>query len=192
MRKLHCTTCHFNRVDIKTRRAIPHTCGLENGMSLTKFPFLKKISNSIMKNEFLENLQRKKLDALREIDIIEKMIQEEVSKSKNCKTQKKLIKIINPIKGKKSDMDLKKYYKISELSNIVGIGKTTLRFWENEFKIKVAKNSKGTRYYIKKDIETFKFLKHLTHVEKFTLDGAKIKLNKFKTLENWYKQFVVS
>ncbi|MDE6198523.1 MAG: MerR family transcriptional regulator, partial [Muribaculaceae bacterium] len=42
----------------------------------------------------------------------------------------------------------KKYYKIREVAEIIGLPASTLRFWENKFKIiKPHRNEHGTRFY---------------------------------------------
>ena len=51
----------------------------------------------------------------------------------------------------------KKYHKIGEVSRILDIPPSTLRFWEKDFKqIKPMKNKKGDRIYSLKDIEILK------------------------------------
>ena len=48
----------------------------------------------------------------------------------------------------------KKYYKISEVAEIIGLPASTLRFWEKNFTIiKPKRNNHGTRFYTPADIE---------------------------------------
>jgi len=57
----------------------------------------------------------------------------------------------------------KKYYKIGEVSKILGVPASTLRFWETEFKqLKPMKNKKGDRIYSLKNIELLKEIHYLT------------------------------
>ena len=52
---------------------------------------------------------------------------------------------------------LKKYYSIKEVSEMLDIPESTLRYWEKEFKeIKPKKNAKGIRHYTVDDIEQIK------------------------------------
>ncbi|MEK0421154.1 MAG: hypothetical protein RLZZ161_1005 [Bacteroidota bacterium] len=57
----------------------------------------------------------------------------------------------------------KKYYKIGEVSRMLGVPASTLRFWETEFRqLKPMKNKKGDRIYSLKDIEILKEIHYLT------------------------------
>ena len=82
----------------------------------------------------------------------------------------------------------KKYYGISEVSNMLGVNTSLLRFWEKEFPnyIKPKKNKKGNRYYTTKDIEQLKLIYYLVKERGFTLEGAKKKLrnNPEDTIKN--------
>ena len=52
---------------------------------------------------------------------------------------------------------LKKYYSIKEVSQMLEIPESTLRYWEKEFKeISPKKNAKGIRHYTTDDIEQIK------------------------------------
>lgn len=56
-----------------------------------------------------------------------------------------------------------------------------LRYWESEFKsVKPSKTGSGQRVYARKDVETLHYIRHLLHVEKFSIKGAKKKLNERK------------
>lgn len=58
----------------------------------------------------------------------------------------------------------KKYHKIGEVSAIIGVPASTLRFWEKSFsQIKPMKNKKGDRFYTLKDIEVLKEIHYLSH-----------------------------
>jgi DNA-binding transcriptional MerR regulator len=71
----------------------------------------------------------------------------------------------------------KLYYSIGEVSEMFGVSKSLLRFWETEFEIlKPRKNAKGNRLFTKKDIENLKIIYHLVKEKGFTLDGARKKL----------------
>ena len=51
------------------------------------------------------------------------------------------------------DNKLKLYYSIGEISNILGIKPSKIRFWEKEFEIlNPQKNNKGNRRYTVKDL----------------------------------------
>ena len=68
----------------------------------------------------------------------------------------------------------KLYFKIGEVSKIVGLPTYVLRFWETEFsKIKPKRTPSGRRLYTKRDIELILHIKHLLHEKKFTIQGAR-------------------
>jgi DNA-binding transcriptional MerR regulator len=71
----------------------------------------------------------------------------------------------------------KKYYKISEISEILGVKPHVLRYWETEFpEIKPLKGPSKHRRYSSKDLEALKIIKHLLYEEGFTIKGAKARL----------------
>ena len=56
----------------------------------------------------------------------------------------------------------KKYYKIKEVSEMLELPASTLRFWESQFTIlKPKRNDGGTRFYTPSDIETLKMIRYL-------------------------------
>ena len=75
----------------------------------------------------------------------------------------------------------KKYYSISEVSEICSVKPHTLRFWENEFKDLKPITRKGKRrYYQKKDIEMIRKIQALLYEEGLTMSGVKRNLNSTK------------
>lgn len=53
----------------------------------------------------------------------------------------------------------KKYYKIREVAEILGLPQSTLRFWESHFTIiNPKRNDKGTRFYTASDIEKLRMV----------------------------------
>ena len=72
----------------------------------------------------------------------------------------------------------KLYYSIGEVSKILGVPVSTVRFWENEFRIlKPMKNKKGNRLFTSEDLKNLKIIHHLLKEEGMTLPGAKKKLS---------------
>lgn len=70
--------------------------------------------------------------------------------------------------------DLKLYYSIGEVAEMLGLTKSQIRFWDSEFEIlKPVKNSKGDRRFTKKNIEQLQTIKELVKKRGFTLKGAK-------------------
>ena len=72
---------------------------------------------------------------------------------------------------------LKKYYSIKEVSEMLEIPESTLRYWEKEFKeISPKKNAKGIRHYTAADIEQIKLVNHLVKEKSLTIKGAKTRM----------------
>ncbi len=101
-----------------------------------------------------------------------------------------------------------KYYSISELSKILNsenlnklkISKSTLRYWEREFKQIKPKFINNRRYYSLKQVEQIKFIVHLLKDKGMKINGAKKLLNlsnyelddkeKFSLKDNLYKEIL--
>lgn len=67
----------------------------------------------------------------------------------------------------------KKYYKISEVSEITGLPMSTLRFWESQFPtINPRRNDRGTRFYTPRDIETIRMVSYLVKDKGMKLEAA--------------------
>jgi len=88
----------------------------------------------------------------------------------------------------------KMYYSIGELSKMLEVNASLLRFWEKEFNLKVSKrNKKGNRLYSVKEIEVINQIYSLVKVNGYTLDGAKKALkSKGKSSDSNEIQLVIS
>ncbi len=81
----------------------------------------------------------------------------------------------------------KLYYSITEVSKHFEVAPSLLRYWESEFPtIKPTRNSKGTRFYTKRDVEEISRIYLLVKDKGYTLQGAKdkIKADKQKITAN--------
>lgn len=68
----------------------------------------------------------------------------------------------------------KKYYRIREVSELLDVPMSTLRFWETSFsQLKPKRNDKGTRYYTPQDVDTLRQIKYLLHDRGLKIDAAK-------------------
>tara|TARA_Y100001936_G_scaffold188844_1_gene187265 strand:- start:741 stop:1067 length:327 start_codon:yes stop_codon:yes gene_type:complete len=75
----------------------------------------------------------------------------------------------------------KKYFSISEVSELCSVKPHTLRFWENEFKgLKPITRKGSRRYYQKKDIEMIRKIQDLLYEEGLTISGVKRSLSSTK------------
>lgn len=70
----------------------------------------------------------------------------------------------------------KKYYSIGEVSELFKVKTSHIRFWTNEFKLKVRTTRKGDRLYTPEQIREIKAIYHLVKERGFTISGAKAKL----------------
>ena len=71
----------------------------------------------------------------------------------------------------------KRYFRIGEVSRIIGVEPYVLRYWENEFpQIKPSRADSNQRTYQRKDLEIIFEIKKLLYEEKMTIEGAKMKL----------------
>ena len=68
----------------------------------------------------------------------------------------------------------KKYFSITEVSELCEIKSHTLRFWEKEFKhLKPVTRKGNRRYYQKEDIRLIKKIRALLYEDGMTITGAK-------------------
>ena len=71
----------------------------------------------------------------------------------------------------------KLFFKIGEVCEIVGVQAHVLRYWETEFPmLQPQKNRAGQRTYRRKDVEMALRIKALLYDERFTIAGAKRRL----------------
>lgn len=87
-----------------------------------------------------------------------------------------------------ADKNLKLYYSISEVAEMLGVNESLLRYWEKEFpQLSPKKAGRGVRQYRKEDVETAKLIYHLVKERGMTLPGARqrMKDNKENTLRNY-------
>ena len=71
----------------------------------------------------------------------------------------------------------KLYFKIGEVSELLGVEPYVLRYWESEFAVLSPKKSgTGHRLYRRKDVELLLRIKHLLYEKKFTIEGARQRL----------------
>jgi len=75
----------------------------------------------------------------------------------------------------------KEYYAISEVCELVGLRPHVLRYWETQFQLlSPSKNRSGNRVYQRKEIHLILLVKHLLYEEKYTVEGARAKLDQLR------------
>ena len=68
----------------------------------------------------------------------------------------------------------KLYFKIGEVSELLGVEPYVLRYWETEFPVLSPKKSgTGHRLYRRKDVELLLRIKHLLRDKRYTIEGAR-------------------
>ncbi|MDI6839958.1 MAG: MerR family transcriptional regulator [bacterium] len=82
-------------------------------------------------------------------------------------------------------MSEKFYYSISEVSKTVNLHPYVLRYWEQEFReLRPKKTDGGRRAYTSKDIELILLIKELLYKDKYTIEGARMRLKEIKKGNN--------
>jgi DNA-binding transcriptional MerR regulator len=68
----------------------------------------------------------------------------------------------------------KLYFRIGEVSKLLGVETYVVRFWETEFPgLSPKKSDTGQRLFRRKDVEFLLKIKHLLYEKKFTIEGAR-------------------
>ena len=68
----------------------------------------------------------------------------------------------------------KLYFRIGEVSGILGVEPYVLRYWETEFpQLAPKKSGTGHRLYRRKDVELLLLIKRLLYEKRFTIEGAR-------------------
>lgn len=71
----------------------------------------------------------------------------------------------------------KRYYKIKDVSEMLGVQQSTLRFWEKEFScLNPRRSASNVRYYTPEDIETLRVITYLLRDRGLKLEAAKEQL----------------
>jgi DNA-binding transcriptional MerR regulator len=73
--------------------------------------------------------------------------------------------------------DNKRFFRIGEVSRIIGVRPYVLRYWETEFPtLRPKRADSRQRIYQREDIETIGEIKRLLYEEKLTVEGARRRL----------------
>ena len=73
----------------------------------------------------------------------------------------------------------KLFYRVGEVSQLVGVESYVLRYWEKMFpQLNPEKDDSGQRVYTKSDIDVVLSIKNLLYEERYTIDGARRKLKR--------------
>ncbi len=73
---------------------------------------------------------------------------------------------------------VQEFFSIGEVCSLTDLKPHVLRYWESQFKfLNPAKNRSGNRVYQRREIELIMLVKHLLYAEKYTIDGARQKVD---------------
>src|SRR5437763_12384553 len=73
------------------------------------------------------------------------------------------------------------FFYIGEVCQLTELKPHVLRYWESQFKfLNPAKNRSGNRVYQRKEIELILLVKHLLYTEKYTIEGARLKVEEHR------------
>lgn len=74
----------------------------------------------------------------------------------------------------------KRYFTISEVSNLCGVKPHVLRYWEQEFtQLRPMKRRGNRRYYQRHEVKLIRQIRQLLYEQGFTIVGARNKLQEF-------------
>jgi DNA-binding transcriptional MerR regulator len=75
----------------------------------------------------------------------------------------------------------KTYFRIGEISKILGVEPYVVRYWETEFStIRPIRTKSEQRLYRRKDLEELALIKKLLYQDRFTIAGAKKRLQEIR------------
>jgi DNA-binding transcriptional MerR regulator len=76
---------------------------------------------------------------------------------------------------------VQEFFSIGEVCALTDLKPHVLRYWESQFRfLNPAKNRSGNRVYQRKEIELIMLVKHLLYSEKYTIDGARQKVDEHR------------
>ncbi|HUF26278.1 MAG TPA: MerR family transcriptional regulator [Gemmatimonadaceae bacterium] len=76
---------------------------------------------------------------------------------------------------------IQEYFSIGEVCTLTDLKPHVLRYWESQFRfLSPAKNRSGNRVYQRREIELILLVKQLLYTEKYTIDGARQKVDEHR------------
>jgi DNA-binding transcriptional MerR regulator len=82
---------------------------------------------------------------------------------------------------REAQRELQQFFSIGEVCELTGLKPHVLRYWESQFRfLNPAKNRSGNRVYQRREVELIMLVKHLLYTEKFTIDGARKRIEQHR------------
>ncbi len=76
---------------------------------------------------------------------------------------------------------VKEFFSIGDVCDLTELKPHVLRYWESQFKgLSPVKNRSGNRVYSRREVEMVMLVKHLLYTEKYTIEGARQKLDEYR------------
>jgi DNA-binding transcriptional MerR regulator len=76
---------------------------------------------------------------------------------------------------------VRQFFSIGDVCTLTDLKPHVLRYWETQFKfLSPAKNRSGNRVYQRREVELILLVKHLLYTEKFTIEGARKKVDEHR------------
>ena len=76
---------------------------------------------------------------------------------------------------------LQEFFSIGDVCQLTDLKPHVLRYWESQFRfLNPAKNRSGNRVYQRREIELILLVKHLLYNEKYTIEGARRRIEQFR------------
>jgi len=76
---------------------------------------------------------------------------------------------------------VQEFFSIGDVCALTDLKPHVLRYWESQFRfLSPAKNRSGNRVYQRREIELILLVKHLLYTEKYTIDGARQRLDEHR------------
>jgi DNA-binding transcriptional MerR regulator len=76
---------------------------------------------------------------------------------------------------------VQEFFSIGEVCDLTDLKPHVLRYWESQFRfLSPAKNRSGNRVYQRREIELILLVKHLLYTEKYTIEGARQKVDEHR------------
>jgi DNA-binding transcriptional MerR regulator len=83
----------------------------------------------------------------------------------------------------------KEYYSIGEVCDLVDLKPHVLRYWESQFPpLSPSKNRAGNRVYQRKEIRLIILVKRLLYDEKYTIEGARQRVEELRKGGNFEEE----
>ena len=76
---------------------------------------------------------------------------------------------------------VQEFFSIGEVCQLTDLKPHVLRYWESQFRfLNPAKNRSGNRVYQRREIELIMLVKHLLYAEKYTIEGARQRIEQYR------------